>query len=554
VNRRRTELLGILVALLLGWLVVYPLVMVLSGAIGGGRPGGWTLEAVHRFVRERNEWGALRASLLLSLASVVGAALVGVPLGFLTSRIAFPGRRIVSALLGLPAVLPPLVGVLAFLFLFGETGFAAHLVRRVFGLSDAPWRLQGAGAVLLVHVATMYVYFYLFTRAGLSGLDSSLGEAAASLGATPWRSFRRVTLPLLRPALAGAGLLVFMTSLASFSAPYIFGGAFRVMTTQIMATRLNGDDRLAMVETVALLLLAVAGLFLLRRTEGRADAVGARKGVGPAPARGVGRAARLGAAVLGWGLGLLLTLPLATLLLVSFVPRATWTVEALPPVYTLGNYRTMLSDPARLQPILTSLWMAAVATVGALLLALAVAALSQRAKVRTGALLEGLLALPWAVPGTVFAIALATTFSVHAPWAGRFVLVGTAAILPLAYLVRNLPIAGRAVLAGFRQLDPSLEEAGASLGAGKARVLRRITLPLLRPALAAGASLAFVTAFGDFVTSILLYTYDTRPISLEVLASLRQADVGQAAAFGVVLMLLSSAVFFLAGEGRGATG
>lgn len=548
----RRELLGVLLALLLGWLVVYPLAIVLSGSVGG--PGAWTLEAVRRFTRERNEWGALWASLALSLGSVLGAGLVGIPLGFLTTRIAFPGRRIAAALLGLPAVLPPLVGVLAFMFLYGETGFVSHLVRRVLRLADAPWRLQGAWAVLLVHVATMYVYFYLFTRAGLSGLDPSLGEAAASLGATPWRTFKRVTLPLLRPALAGAGLLVFMTSLASFSAPYIFGGAFRVMTTQIMATRLNGDDRLAMVETVALLILALAGLALLRRTEGRADAVGARKGVGPAPARAVGPLVRLGATVLGWGLGVVLTLPLATLLLVSFVPRATWTVEALPPVYTLGNYRAMLTEPTRLQPILTSLWMAAVATLGALTLALAVAALSRRARVRSGALLEGLLALPWAVPGTVFAIALATTFSVHAPWAGRIILVGTAWILPLAYLVRNLPITGRAVLAGFRQLDPSLEEAGASLGAGKARVLRRVTLPLLRPALAAGASLAFVTAFGDFVTSILLYTYDTRPISMEVLASLRQADVGQAAAFGVVLMLLSAGVFFLAGEGRGATG
>jgi iron(III) transport system permease protein len=165
-----------------------------------------------------------------------------------------------------------------------------------------------------------------------------------------------------------------------------------------------------------------------------------------------------------------------------------------------------------------------------------------------------MLALPWAVPGTVFAIALATTFSVSAPWAGRMILVGTVWILPLAYLVRNLPLAGRAVLAGFRQLDPALEEAAASLGAGRTRVLRRVTIPLLRPALAAGASLAFVTAFGDFVTSIILYTYDTRPISMEVLGSLRQADVGQAAAFGVVLMGLSAAVFFLAGEGRGATG
>ena len=132
-------------------------------------------------------------------------------------------------------------------------------------------------------------------------------------------------------------------------------------------------------------------------------------------------------------------------------------------------------------------------------------------------------------------------------------LVGTLWILPLAYLVRNLPITSRAISAGVRALDPSLDEAAASLGAGRRRTLLRVTLPLLRPALLAGASLAFVTAFGDFVTSIMLYTYDTRPISLEILSSLRQADVGVAAAYGVVLMLVS-ARGLRAGLGRAGTG
>ncbi|HEX7023877.1 MAG TPA: ABC transporter permease subunit, partial [Gemmatimonadales bacterium] len=398
----RREVLGFIVLVLLAWLVVYPLAIVLREAVGG--PGRWTLEALRRFGREGNEWRALFASLWLSLASVAGAALVGIPLGFLTTRIAFPGRRVVATLLGLPAVLPPLVGVLAFLFLYGETGFVAHLVRQLSGLDEAPWRLQGPLAVLLVHVATMYVYFYLFTRAGLSGLDPSLAEAAASLGAGRWQTFRRVTLPLLRPALAGAGLLVFMTSLASFSAPYIFGGGFRVMTTQITATRLNGDDRLAMVETAALLLIALGGLYLLRKSEGRAHATGARKGVGPAPAIPVGPVLRAGAAVAGWMSALVLTLPLATLVVVSLVPRGTWTVEALPPVYSVANYLAMFRDPARLAPILTSLWMASVATALALAIALLVAWLSQRARVRSGPVLENLLAIPWAVPGTVFAI------------------------------------------------------------------------------------------------------------------------------------------------------
>jgi iron(III) transport system permease protein len=235
------------------------------------------------------------------------------------------------------------------------------------------------------------------------------------------------------------------------------------------------------------------------------------------------------------------------------VPLGTWTTEPLPPIYTLQNYVTLIQDPVRARPLLNSLWLAAVATAAAVAIALGGAILSASRRVRGGRLIETLLALPWAVPGTVFAIALATAFSVHAPWVGRVVLVGTLWILPLAYLIRNLPITSRAILAGIRGLDPSLDEAAAALGAGRGRTLRRITLPLLRPALLAGASLAFVTALGDFVTSIMLYTYDTRPISLEILSSLRQSDVGVAAAYGVVLMVISGAVFAL-GADRGGSG
>ena len=169
-----------------------------------------------------------------------------------------------GGLVALPAVLPPLVGVVAFLFLYGETGFVPLLLMWLFGLEEPPWRLQGPGAILLVHAYSMYVYFYLLVRAALVSLDASLLEAAASLGAGRWRTFRRVVLPHLRPALAGASLLTFMTALGSFSAPYVFGGGFRVMPTQIVATRLNGEDQLAMVQTASLTAMALLALLLFR--------------------------------------------------------------------------------------------------------------------------------------------------------------------------------------------------------------------------------------------------------------------------------------------------
>ena len=542
ISRRRAELAGLGLALVLAWLVVYPIVIVAGDAATG--------DAWREFMRRPGEWAALWASLWISLASVVLAALVGVPLAFLFEWFEFPGRKTLGGLVALPVVLPPLVGVIAFLFLYGESGFAARAIQHLLGLERGPWRLQGPGAILLVHAYSMYVYFYLFTRAGLAKLDVSMLEAAQALGAGPWLTFRRVLLPLLRPSLGGAALLVFMTALGSFSAPYLYGGSFRVMTTQIVASKLNGEIGLAMVETVALAAIALVGLWGLARVEGDGGGglIAAGKGVAPRRRTLVGPVARTLAAVAGWLFAILLLLPHLTLILVSLVPFGTWTTEAVPPVLGLDNYRRLFAEPERLQPMITSLWMAMVSTAGAIALGLAAGWLVVRRRVSVRRLIEGLVAVPWALPGTVFAIALATAFSVDRPLALRWVLVGTAVILPLAYLVRGLPVTGRALLAGYRQLDPALEEAAASLGAGRWSTLRRVTLPLLRPALLAGGSLAFVAALGDFVTSIVLYTYDTRPIAIEILSSLRLSEMGVAASFGVVLMAVSAGV--LAAGGR----
>ena len=534
IRPRRSELAAAGLTLILAWVVIYPILVVGAAAADTAALGA--------FVMRPGEWAALWASVWISLVSVVLAAAIGIPLAFLFEWFDFPGRKTLGSLIALPVVLPPLVGVIAFLFLYGESGFIARAIQAALHLENAPWRLQGAAAILLVHAYSMYVYFYLFTRAGLAKLDVSMLEAAQALGADRRATLWRVIVPLLRPSLVGAAMLTFMTALGSFSAPYIFGGGFRVMTTQIVATKLNGDLPLAMVETVALAIVAVAGLLILRRTEGDDILVALGKGIAPRP-RPIRRASvRWLAATLGWGLAVLLLLPHLTLALVSLVPYGAWTTEILPPVVNFDNYRRLFSEAERLRPMLNSLWMAAASTVVAVVLALAAGWLVVRQRVWLRRLIEGLLALPWALPGTVFAIALAITFGVHAPLQLRFVLVGTAAILPLAYLVRALPLTGRGILAAYRQLDPSLEEAAASLGAGRWRTLTRVTLPQLRPGLAAGASLAFVAALGDIVASIVLYTYETRPVSIEILSSLRIAETGVAAAFGVVLMLVSALV------------
>lgn len=536
----------LLVALL--WLVLEPLLLVAVEAFSFD--GGWSLRAVREFLVEPNEWRAAWNSLWLAVASVVLAGTLGTALALLTRLVAFPGRKVVAALLALPAVLPPLVGVVAFLFLYGESGIIARSVMAITGSTTPPWRFEGAPAVLLIHTTTMYVYPYLLVRGALASFDPALLEAASSLGASRARALRTVVLPLLRPAIGNGALLVALSSLASFSAPYVFGGGFRVLPTQLVSTRLNGDIQVAMVETLVLVALALIALASASRLGGP-GVRGAGKGLSPAPRRS---GASMGAMVAGWLATFWLLLPHLALLLVSFVPVGAWTTSALPESYTLGNYLALVAEPARWRPFGTSLWMATLAAMAAALVALLVAVVGRDPGRRLSRWLEAALALPWAVPGTVYAIALATMFSVNQPAAGRFILIGTLWLLPLAYLVRSLPITGRAMMAAIRGLDPTLDEAAATLGASRWRVFRTITLPLLGPALAGATALAFVTGLGDFMTSVILYTYDTRPVSLEILGAIRQGEIGVAAAYGVVLAMISTAAFVLAERRSGATG
>jgi iron(III) transport system permease protein len=543
----RPAWLAVPVLVVLVWLVLYPNLFVLGDSLRG--PDGATMEHYSRFLASRAEMRALWNSVWISLASVLLAGAIGVPLAFLFSRYDFPGRLVLGALASLPVLLPPLVGVIAFLFLYGESGFLPRGIQVLLGLERPPWRLNGPGAILLVHAYTMYVYFFLFTTAGLARLDPAYAEASAALGASRWRTFRTVTLPMLAPAIAGASLLVFMTSMGSFSAPYVFGGGFRVLSTQIFASKLNGELEMAAVETVILAAVSLLFLAALQRYEAARLYTGAGKGTTGTAARAVGPRARWLLTAFATALVGFLLLPHATVFLVSFVQEGTWTTQFLPPTYTLRNYTALATDPNLLRPILNSLQMATVATLANVVLAFAAAYLLVRRSFRGKALLGALVILPWALPGTVLAIALASTFSTHQPWAGRFVLIGTFTILPLAYFIRNIPLVTRAAIASFRQFDPVLEEASASLGASWARTMRRVALPLVLPGLAAGAMLAFVTALGEFVASILLYTHRTRPISMAILSQLRGFDFGIAAAYGVLLIVLMAIVFVI-GYGR----
>ena len=524
--------LAIPVLAVLIWAVVYPNVSVIVGSFEGGL-GHW-----RRFMASPTDREALTATLIISSGSVIAATMIGLPLAFLLTRFEFRGRRTLSAIATLPAALPPLVGVVAFLFLYGESGVVTRVVQNVLGLERAPWTFTGIPAIIFVHAYTMYVYVFLLVSAGLERVDTTLADAAAGLGAGAFRRLRRVTLPLLTPAIAGSMLLVFMSALGSFSAPYVFGGGIRVLSTQILASKLNGNIGLAYVETTVLALSAVAGLTLFRWLERRRAYTVSAKG---AATRIVVRsiAGRAIGAALAAVLVTALVAPHLMVMLVSFARDGAWTTQILPPEYTLDNFRRMATDSQLWRPIRNSLLMALIAVSANVVVCFVAAYLIVLRRFRGRRVLELLVALPWAIPATAVAIGLAATFNANDPATARVLLVGTFWILPLAYFVRGIPLVATAAESSLRQMDPSIEDAARGLGASWWMTVRRVIIPAARPGLIAGAMLAAVTAVGEFVASVVLYTHANRPISIEILAQLRALSFGTAAAFSLLLILLT---------------
>jgi iron(III) transport system permease protein len=536
----------LITAVVLIYGVIYPNLHVVVASLRSDT--GWSFANYRGVLSQRIVLESIFASVGVSVLTVLFCAAVGVPLAFLFERYMFPARRLFATLAALPLVLPPLVGTVAFIFLCGESGILARLTQSVFHLEQSPWSLHGWPALLLFHTYTMYPFFYMLTGAGLTRIDASLAEAGRSLGADRVRVLTRIVLPQLTPSLIAAALLTFMTSMASFSAPLLFGGGVRVLTLEIYTARQRGDAALAITETVILGVISLSALFFFQRYEGtRRFAAAAMKGSTKQRRAIASGRARVIAIVCGVLFSLLLVLPVATLVLVSFASEGNWTTQTVPTSYTVANYLKIFSDSRASEVFINSLSMSAIAAGAALVWSFCVASLLQQKGSRQWKrLLSWLILVPWALPGTVVAVSVAEAYGKPSPLLGSFILVGTFWILPVVYFLRFMPLVVRAVQASMEQIDASLDEAASGLGARWWQRLTRVTLPLVWPGAVAGTLLAFVIALGEYVASVLVFVPTNRPISIAIASELRDFNLGTAAAYGVVLMLMIGIIMMVA--------
>lgn len=527
-------------------LVAYPMYRTLVVSITGDS-GGLTLKHYAEFFSRAHPANleALWHSLYISVLSVIICGLIGVPLAFLFGRYEFWGRRTFSAMVMLPLMMPSLVAVLAFIYLYGESGMITYAIQKLLGMNHPPFVLKGATGILFVHAYTQYVYFYTSVSSTIRSLDPALEEAAYNLGASRWQVLTRVTLPLLTPALVAGALLVFMVSMASFSAPLLLAGTYRVLGLQIYISKLNGDMAMSATQAMVLAAFSITFLLVMRWYEAQRTYAMATKGVS-------GRRNALRSPASQWAIvlissivTLILALPLLAIMLVSFVPEGTWTTQIYPTHFGLQNYTKLFYDLHTWEPVANSLKMSIWATAATMVYGVLAAYVMAKRKFRSKGLMDLMIMVPWVLPASVVAVNYVLAFNLRTIFSAGQVLVGTVWILPIAYFMRHVPLVTRPVGASLTQLDDSMEEAAANLGASWWTTFRRVVLPGIMPAIVAGGLLTFVTNVGEFTLSIMLYVFSNRPLSVEIKAQMEQFNMGQAAAFGVVQSLMILTVLLI---------
>lgn len=531
-------MLGAAVVLVLYGYVIAPMVATVRSSLDDGR-GGSTLKNYRDFfdLADNAQIQAMLGSIGISLASVVTSGFVGVGVAILLSRFSFPLKRFCQVLVLLPIALPPLMGVEAFVLLFGLGGVVPRTLETVLGIDPSTVTVSGVGGVLITHTFTMYPYFYLTAAAALMNGDGSLEEAAYSLGASRLRVWARVLLPMLTPAIIAGALLTFMSSMSSYTAPLLFGWD-NVMTRQIVLAKTNGNTQMAATIATVLAVISIVFLVVVRRMESRKVYRSTSKGSIRRSARVSLPWVRIVMMIVVVAITIVLLAPILLIGVLAFAREGSWRQGILPSSYTWDNVLALFRDPSTLTPVLTSLKMSAVAVGAALLLGVVAAYVLSRYSFRGKWIIDVCLMLPWALPGTVVAINLISSFSFPNPFALGEVLVGSFWIVPLAYFVRFSPLIFRSTSAAMAQFDISVEEAARSLGARWFTAFRRVVLPNLWAGILAGALLAFVDGVGEFVASVLLYTPSSQPLSIAIYNALYGAKFGIAAVYGMIQVLL----------------
>jgi len=485
-------------------------------------------------------------SMILGILAATAGTILGFVFAYAITRTPLPFKRFFRMTATFPIISPPFVIALAAILLFGRAGSLTPILSRVIG----EYSIYGLGGLVLVETIAYGPIAFLVLYGVLQAIDPALEEAAMDLGASRARVFATVTLPLAIPGIASAWLLVFIESMADFGNPMILSGNFRVLSVQAFL-QITGMYDLSRGSTLAILLLipTVTAFFLQKYWVARKSYVtvtGQPTGATIKRLEWYIKLPTYAACILFAGVVFLFY---GMVIWGSF--QKLWGVDA---TLTLHNYIEMFQVGK--DYIIDSLALSTLATPITGILGMFIAFLVIRKKFMGRGVMEFVAMLTFAVPGTVVGIGYILAFNQRSALF-PFVLTGTAWIITTLLIFRNMPVGIRSGIAALQQIDPSIEEASADLGADSNKTFRKITLPMIAPAFFSGLAFSFVKAMTAISAIIFVVSGKWNLITVAILGFVDNSQYAQAAAMsllliGIVLIALSVIQLLVGRIGKGA--
>jgi len=502
--------------------IVYPLFTLLFNSFFNDK-GAFSLENYGNFIKLKYFRSALLNSLQVSALATVFAILIGVPLAYVTARYDIPCKGLIQILVIMSLLSPPFIGAYSWILMLGNNGF---ITRFLHDMGIPFGSVYGWKGIVFVFTLQFYPHIYLYVSGALRTIDTSLEEAAESLGRSSFRRMTTITLPLIFPTLSAGALMVFMASFADFGTPMLLGQGFKVLPIlayEQFISEMGGNPAMASTLSVILILCSTSILFAQRYFVSRKnDTMSGMRTPKLKKLKPLQKA--------------LFTAGALTIALVSMIPQATVLVTSFiktkgpvfHPGFSLNSYREILYRVPK--AIINTYTYSLISIVIMIVVGMLIAYILVRRKSKLTAMLDGLLMIPYVMPGTVLGISLIIAFNKP-----PIVLTGTWIILVIAYVVRKLPYTIRSSTAILHQLDRSVEEASISLGVPPMKTFFKTTGRLMAPGVLSGAILSWVTTINELSSTLVLYFGATATISVTIYSEVFTSNYGTGAALASIL-------------------
>jgi iron(III) transport system permease protein len=484
--------------------------------------GRFSLQVFVDLMSKRYNVQPLIHSLTLGVAVSILGTLIGFIFAYAITRVNIPWKRFFTVTATFPIIAPPFMMSLSAILLFGKQGFVSKMILR----EMIQFKIYGFWGLLVVETLTYFSTAYLTLYGVLQAIDPALEDAALDLGASKGKIFRSITLPLATPGIASAILLIFSQSLADFGNPMILAGNYTILATQAYLTivgmyNMKGGAALAILLLIpSLIAFCVQKYWVSRKSY--VTVTGKPSAARIKVDRSLTKYSIFGLCLL---LASVIFLFYGMILFGSVVKlwganhSLTW--DNYVHVFTIGW-----------EYIKDTLILSSIATPISGVLAMVIAFLVVRKNFPGKRLMELVSLLTFAVPGTVVGIGYILAFNQR-----PLLLTGTAAIIVLLFIFRDIAVGVQTGIAELQQIDPSIEEASTDLGADSSVTFRRITLPLITPAFYTGLAFTFVKCMTAISAVIFVVSGKWNLITIAILGSVENSDLSQAAAFSVVIII-----------------